>query len=53
MVYQGGHVSFGATFDPVPLNETGGFAVDCQTWGMTKRVRREEREEVGKGDGRV
>jgi len=35
VVYQGGHVSFGGTFQPVPINETGGFAVDCQTWGMT------------------
>jgi len=35
VVYQGGHVSFGSVFDPAPINETGGFAVDCQTWGMT------------------
>jgi len=35
VVYQGGHVSFAGEFDPVPINETGGFAVDCQTWGMT------------------
>jgi len=35
VVPQGGHVSFAGEFDPVPINTTGGFAVDCQTWGMT------------------
>jgi len=35
VVYQGGHVSFAAQFEPAPINQTGGFAVDCQTWGMT------------------
>jgi len=35
VVYQGGHVSFDGVFTPVPIEETGGFAVDCQTWGMT------------------
>ena len=35
VVYQGGHVSFEGDFEPALLNETGGFAVDCQTWGLT------------------
>lgn len=35
VVYQGGHVKFGGEYEPVPINETGGFAVDCQTWGMS------------------
>lgn len=35
VVYQGGHVSFGGVFTPVPISLVGGFAVDCQTWGMT------------------
>jgi len=35
VVYQGGHVGFDSTYEPVPINQTGGFAVDCQTWGMT------------------
>lgn len=34
VVYQGGHISFAGVFQPVPINQTGGFAVDCQTWGM-------------------
>jgi len=34
VVYQGGHVSFSGAFSPVPIEEIGGFAVDCQTWGM-------------------
>jgi hypothetical protein len=34
VVYQGGHVKFTGEFEPVPINQTGGFAVDCQTWGM-------------------
>ena len=33
VVYQGGHVKFTGEFEPVPINQTGGFAVDCQTWG--------------------
>jgi len=33
--YQGGHVKFtGASFTPVLINQTGGFAVDCQTWAV-------------------
>ena len=35
VVYQGGHVTFGGTYYPVRINQTGGLAVDCQTWGMT------------------
>lgn len=35
VVYQGGHVSFAGVFEPVSINQTGGFAVDCQTWGMS------------------
>jgi len=35
VIYQGGHVSFGSVFEPALINQTGGFAVDCQTWGMT------------------
>lgn len=35
VIYQGGHVSFDGKFDAVPINTTGGFAVDCQTWGMS------------------
>jgi hypothetical protein len=31
--YQGGHVPFSGGFDPTPINSTGGFAADCQTWG--------------------
>jgi len=34
LVYQGGHV-IGSTYKPVKLNEAGGIAVDCQTWGLT------------------
>jgi hypothetical protein len=34
VVYQGGHISFSGDFEPVPISQTGGFAVDCQTWGM-------------------
>ena len=30
--YQGGHVAFSGGFNPVPIAEYGGFAVDCQTW---------------------
>lgn len=35
VIYQGGHVSFRGVYDPVPIDTIGGFAVDCQTWGMT------------------
>jgi hypothetical protein len=35
VIYQGGHVSFDGTFYPAHINQTGGLAVDCQTWGMT------------------
>jgi len=35
VVYQGGHVTFSGTYYPVHINQTGGLAVDCQTWGMT------------------
>lgn len=34
VVPQGGHVNSSGYF-PVPLDEKGGLAVDCQTWGMT------------------
>jgi len=34
VIYQGGHVE-GNVFKPQALEEVGGFAVDCQTWGMT------------------
>lgn len=33
--YQGGHAPFKGGFDPVPLTDSQGFAVDCQTWGVT------------------
>eukprot|EP01102_Stenamoeba_stenopodia_P001536 TRINITY_DN1133_c0_g1_i2.p1 TRINITY_DN1133_c0_g1~~TRINITY_DN1133_c0_g1_i2.p1 ORF type:complete len:648 (+),score=165.19 TRINITY_DN1133_c0_g1_i2:65-2008(+) len=36
VVYQGGHVSFAGQWEPLLINSSaGGFAVDCQTWGMT------------------
>jgi len=35
VVFQGGHVTFSGQFTAVPISETGGFAVDCQTWGLT------------------
>jgi len=36
VIYQGGHVSFEGVWEPLEVNSTfGGFAVDCQTWGMT------------------
>lgn len=38
IVYQGGHVSFGGTYDPVPIQQYSGFAVDCQTWGMATMI---------------
>jgi len=36
VIYQGGHVSFSGDWEPLPINSSfGGFAVDCQTWGLT------------------
>jgi len=34
VVPQGGHYNASGWF-PVPIDTTGGLAVDCQTWGMT------------------
>lgn len=34
VVPQGGHYNSSGYF-PVPIDTTGGLAVDCQTWGMT------------------
>jgi hypothetical protein len=34
LAYQGGHVN-SSGYHPVPLNDIGGIAVDCQTWGIT------------------
>jgi len=33
--FQGGHAPFKGGFNPVPLTDSQGFAVDCQTWGVT------------------
>jgi hypothetical protein len=33
-VFQGGHVKFAGTYEPVGIMDYSGFAVDCQTWGM-------------------
>lgn len=38
VVTQGGHVTFGGEYDPVPIMDYSGFAVDCQTWGMSVMV---------------
>jgi hypothetical protein len=38
VVTQGGHVSFGGEYVPVPIMDYSGFAVDCQTWGMSVMV---------------
>ena len=38
IVYQGGHVSFGGEYEPVKILDYSGFAVDCQTWGMSVMV---------------
>ena len=38
IVYQGGHVKFSGEYDPVPIEQYSGFAVDCQTWGMSVMV---------------
>jgi len=35
VIYQGGHVKFDGVFEAAPLAEVGGFAVDCQTWGLS------------------
>lgn len=35
VIFQGGHVSFAGDFEPNYIVQPGGFAVDCQTWGMT------------------
>jgi len=35
VIYQGGHVKFNGVFEPAPIEEVGGFAVDCQTWGLS------------------
>jgi hypothetical protein len=34
VVFQGGHVKFTGEYEPAPIDQEGGFAVDCQTWGM-------------------
>jgi len=34
VVPQGGHIN-GSGYFPVPIDTTGGLAIDCQTWGMT------------------
>jgi len=39
-VTQGGHVSFGGEYVPVPIMDYSGFAVDCQTWANLSLVRR-------------
>ena len=38
IVTQGGHVTFGGEYTPVGILEYSGFAVDCQTWGMSVMV---------------
>jgi hypothetical protein len=38
VVFQGGHVKFSGEYDPVPIEQYSGFAVDCQTWGMSVMV---------------
>jgi hypothetical protein len=36
VIYQGGHVTFEGVYEPLAINSSfGGFAVDCQTWGLT------------------
>lgn len=34
LAYQGGHIN-STGYHPVPLNDVGGIAIDCQTWGTT------------------
>lgn len=38
IVYQGGHVKFDGTYEPVGIMAYSGFAVDCQTWGMSTLI---------------
>ena len=38
IVYQGGHVTFDGTYEPVGIMAYSGFAVDCQTWGMSSLI---------------
>ena len=38
MVTQGGHVTFSGVYTPVGIMDYSGFAVDCQTWGLTTLV---------------
>lgn len=48
VVPQGGHLNSSGYF-PVPIDTTGGLAMDCQTWGMTVMTR--ERMDTNWGHG--
>lgn len=37
-VYQGGHITFDGKYTEVGIMEYSGFAVDCQTWGISTLI---------------
>ena len=48
VVPQGGHYNSSGYF-PVPIDTTGGLAIDCQTWGMTVMGRESLDKKYGMG----